>query len=303
MILASFEELNQTIEQLNDWWTQSCISCVAYRVPVLADASAPDELNVEQLSGEDAVSASANAYGRFALLDNQGAGTSLRVPGCIVVDDDDMTPVSIVNNAKDTLRARIAQVTPEGGREREKLCRRLFRSCSMSQMYRHIVTVQEKPVIALSFTWNRGAMSSSRMSRDEAHALLTERLEEEQSSGDAKLMASLQIASQSIAGMKADSVVWRRKNVAPHPCANLVFQRGGKGKGQRKMVKANLPIVLPRSCIAANIGALADFKMKDRRSTRGDKMALQPLLDSMGLFTEGRGVVNFRYPKGSESDD
>ena len=285
-ILASFEQLNETITQFNEWWTQRRISCVAYQVPVLADASVPDELIVEPLNGEEAMSAITRAYGRFALLENQGAGTALRVPGCIVVDDDNMSPVLVVNEAKNALRARIAQATPNGGRERERLCRRLFKSCSMSQIYRHIVTVQEKPVIALSFTWNRGAMSSSRMSRDQAHALVSERLEEEQSGGDAKSMASLHIASQSIASMRADSVVWRRKNVAPHPCANLVFQRGGKGKGQRKMVKANLPIVLPRSCTEIEIGSLADFKMQDRRSTRGDKMALQPLLESMGLFTE-----------------
>jgi len=222
LILDTFSELNDSVDQMNTWWMGKCVSCEAYKVPTLDKACVPAEIVVELLSGKAAIRASASAFKQFMLLDEQGAGTSMRAPGCIVVDDDDMSPVRRVNTLKETLRSQIADITPQGGRDREKLCRRLFRSCSMSQIYRQVVTLTEsdKPVVGLSFTWNRGAVSISKMNRADAYSLVQERAVEEVNSGNTESAKAANIASKTLAALPKNSTVWKRKNVAPHPCAS-----------------------------------------------------------------------------------
>ncbi len=284
LILETYGNLVHAIEHLNQWWMETSLSCIVYRLPVFNDSTVPDEFAVERLSGQEATNLAATAFGQFLLLQDQGAGSVWRVPGCIVVDTNDLSPVDTVNRLKDSLREQIAEATPNGGRERERFCRRLFRSCSMSQIYRHVVTITEKPVVALSFTWNRGAMSISRMTRDEVHSLLTERLGVESEHGNDKAATAIRIASTSVATMPSTTDFYRRKNVAPHPCANVVFKRGGKGKGERRLVKTNLPVILPESCRSVEVGTLVDYNVSARRSRRSDKIELFPVFEAMGLF-------------------
>lgn len=281
-LLARFAALELAVGQMNGWWTARMLRGSVYALPVLSERSVPDVLEVEIARGEKARDAAARAYRQFRLLDVQDAGTAFRLPGWIIVDDEDLEPVHEVNRLKESLRAAIRAVEEEGP-ARERLCRRLFPGCSMNQIYRRIVTAEES-FAALRFTWSPSTVATTRLAPTVVYETLGKRLDEALAANRHEWVQAIEIARRRVASLPSSAVVLRRRPVAPHPRATLFVTRG---RGARKsMVHANLPIVLPRRCVEIEIGDLRGFDRQRRRAQRSDKRVLEPVLEGLHLYVE-----------------
>jgi len=281
-LLKRFSALGRAVRAMNGWASSRVLRGGVYALPVLSERSVPDVLDVETTLGEAAAESAARAYGQFRLLDIQDAGTAYRLPGWLVVDADDLTPVDEVNRQKEALRAAIRAVAEEAP-VRERLCRRLFPGCSMNQIYRRIVTVG-KPIEALRFTWSPTTVSSTRLEREAVHDTLGRRHAEALAANRTEWVQALEIAQRRVASLPEGTVVLRRRPVAPHPRATLFVTRG-RG-AEKSMVHANLPIVLPRSCADIAVTDLRGFDRERRRRQRSDKRVLDPILEGLYLYVE-----------------
>ena len=279
---ARFAALELAVGAMNGWWTTRVLRGAVYRLPVLSERSVPDVLEVEIERGANAIDAAARAYRQFRLLDIQDAGTAFRLPGWIVVDDDDLAPVHEVNGLKESLRAAIRAVAEEP-QPRERLCRRLFPGCSMNQIYRRIVTAGA-PLEALRFTWSPTTVATTRLAPEAVFDSLGRKREEALAAGRHEWVQAIEIARRRVAALPASAVVLRRRPVAPHPRATLFVTRG---RGANKsMVHANLPIVLTRDCADIAISDLKSFDRARRRAQRSDKRPIEPILEGLHLFVE-----------------
>ena len=281
-LVARFAALELAVGALNGWWSSKVLRMAVHELPVLTERSVPEVLEVATRRGERAVDAAARAYRQFRLLDVQDAGTAFRLPGWIVVDDDELEPVHEVNRLKESLRAAIRALEEEGP-ARERLCRRLFPGCSMNQIYRRIVT-SEEPLVALHFTWSPSTVSTTRLAPRTVYQTLGKRLDEALAANRHEWVQALEIARARVASLPSSSVVLRRRPVAPHPRATLFVTRG---QGARKsMIHANLPVILPRSCADMEVKDLRGFDRARRRAQRSDKRVIEPILEGLFLYVE-----------------
>jgi len=284
-LLDRFSALESAVDELCRWWRPLVLRSAVYALPVLGERRVPDVLDVDTSRGEGAIEAAARAYHQFRLMDAQDAGTAFRLPGWIVVDSDDLEPVHHVNRSKDELRAAIRAVAEEGP-ARERLCRRLFPSCSMNQIYRRVVTAEER-LEALRFTWSPTTVATTRLAPTDVHASLGRQLTEALAANRTEWVQALEIARRRVASLPSSAKVLRRRPVAPHPRATLFVTRG---RGARKsMVHANLPIMLTRASADAEISDLRPFDRARRRAQRSDKRALEPILEGLHLYVERVG--------------
>mgnify|MGYP003866664263 CR=1 FL=1 len=281
-LVERFASLERAVGAMNGWWSARVLRGGVYALPVLGERSVPDVLDVEISRGERAIDSAARAYRQFRLLDVQDAGTAFRLPGWLVVDEDDLTPVHEVNRLKEELRSAIRAVAEEAP-DRERLCRRLFPRCSMNQIYRRVVTV-DGPLEALRFTWSPSTVSTTRLEPAAVHATLEKRRATALAANRTEWVQAIEIALRRVASLPSSSVVLRRRPVAPHPRATLFVTRGRGAK--KSMVHANLPIVLPRSCADIEVSDLRGFDRERRRRQRSDKRVLEPILEGLHLYVE-----------------
>ena len=281
-LLERFAELERAVAAMNGWWSGRVLRGGVYALPVLTERSVPDVLDVETTLGEAAIDSAARAFRQFRLLDIQDAGTAFRLPGWLIVDAEELAPVHAVNAHKESLRAAIRELAEEAP-DRERLCRRLFPGCSMNQIYRRIVTVEER-LEAVRFTWSPTTVSTTRLAPADVYATLEKRLAEALAANRTEWVQALEIARRRVASLPSSSVVLRRRPVAPHPRATLFVTRGRGAK--KSMIHANLPVMLTRHSADLTVSDLRGFDRDRRRRQRSDKRVLEPILEGLHLYVE-----------------
>lgn len=283
-VTRQYTELVSAVQAMNATLDAMASFCRTYRLPIHTDHTIPERLSVECLSGSTSRTAAMAAYAQFTFDEDQDARTAFRHPGVVLGSTDELLgEVAAINVMKSDLKDAIAELEKDK-HKRSSLCNRLFPKVAMSQVYRQIVVLDEE-IKAVRFTWMRRTVGTKRMTRDDALQHIDENLAKEAAAGlDARVQALVMVRDR-LSSMAADSVVYSRRQVPPHPRANVVYRNG-----TTKMVHANLPFIVRGQKSNIDIGDLREFDVSVRRLQRSDNKKLVCLHEGLQIYADHQSV-------------
>lgn len=190
----------------------------------------------------------AKAAGLYQALwyqDGQEGRETLTCPGIVGADAATLALARQCNAAKDAFkRAVLALKTlprPQANRLMEDLHQRAepvsramrrmgAARLNLKQAYRHIPLLEQRPE-KIGFTWSNQGRTIQRTTVAEARRLLERRAESPE----------VNQALAALARVPEHEILARVRSVCPHLRANLLFP----GSGQRRLMQAPLPIMIP----------------------------------------------------------
>lgn len=199
----------------------------------------------ERCQGLSPRAKAAGLYQALWYRDGQEGRETLTCPGLIGADADTLELTRVCNAAKDAFKAAVlalkALPRPQANRliedlhqRAEPVARAMRRMgaarLNLKQAYRHIPLLVQRPD-KIGFTWSNQGRTIQRTTVAEARRLLERRTESPE----------VNQALTTLARVPESEMLARVRSVCPHLRANLLFA----GSGQRRLMQAPLPIVIP----------------------------------------------------------
>lgn len=277
-------QLRDALSRFNAAWPGQVVSGVVWRLPLLKEQKALDEIAVERLTGNEAVRAAQAALVAFERESGQAPGTVMRLPGYFEVHDTLLAQVQLINRLKDELVATVERTRLEmnlAKSARPRLLRAaLGAGFSMMQVSRHIHAFDAAPRM-LVFTWAGHTAGAERVLVKEVRELLSVRAEQQAAEARcAPQRTQAGIELQAIANLADEQVLHRYKKLAPHPRLMLWFSEDSRYDA---MVHANLPVFVQAGG-EPKVRELADFDREARQAERPDRKPRVPVISRMNLY-------------------
>lgn len=277
-------QLRDALSRFNAEWPGQVVSGVVWRLPLLKEQKALDEIAVERLTGNEAVRAAQAALVAFERESGQAPGTVMRLPGYFEVHDTLLAQVQLINRLKDELVATVERTRLEmnlAKSARPRLLRAaLGAGFSMMQVSRHIHAFDAAPRM-LVFTWAGHTAGAERVLVKEVRELLSVRAEQQAAEARcAPQLTQAGIELKAIASLANDQVLHRYKKLAPHPRLMLWF---GENTRYDAMIHANLPVFV-RAGGEPKVRELTDFDRNARQAERPDRKPRVPVIPRMNLY-------------------
>lgn len=84
-IVSAYERLVETLGAFNEKWPALVVGGMIWRIPLLTEQRTPSQINVQLLTGTDAIKAAVAALHEFERDLDQAPGTVLRLPGFFIL--------------------------------------------------------------------------------------------------------------------------------------------------------------------------------------------------------------------------
>lgn len=277
-------ELSAALGDFNAQWPDQVVSGVAWRLPLLKEQRALDQIPVQRLTGDEAIEAAQAAFVRLEREAGQAPGTVMRLPGYFEVRDTLLAQVREINRLKDALVAAVENTRVEMNlvkSARPRLLRAaLGAGFSMMQVSRHIQAFDAPPRL-LVFTWAGHTAGAEKVQVKDVRELLTARAEQQAAEARcAPQRTQAGIELQAIANLADEQVLHRYKKLAPHPRLMLWFSEDSRYDA---MVHANLPVFVQAGG-EPKVRELADFDREARQAERPDRKPRVPVIPRMNLY-------------------
>ena len=273
------EKIVGLISQFNHYWPQYSQSAIVWKTPLMLEQVAPDAIQIEPLSTEQAIQETKKFLLGFSRKNAQHPATVSRLPGIIRLSQSCYEPIAEINAHKDYLRERMETIHP---RTRPKYVKLAWPGVSALQLYRHINAPYSTKRKVL-FSWIGHTTSSTRTTRDKmldfvtlSRALVPTGVSVEHWNividKEIELLASLAPTTHLIL----------RKLVAPHPRVMLYH---GQEKQPTRTYGANLPLFIPDNP-TMEVRELVNWDRKKAllRKRRKDTLPLTPIIPRIYLY-------------------
>lgn len=275
-IREAYRRLQSATARFNARWPLLVHHAVAYRLPVRADNSRADAINVTPLTGQHAMDAAAEAFAQFERLPEQHPGTVFRLPGLLLTQHDISPEIELLNTLKGRVREHM-MLAPSTIRSR--FAREALPGVNLLQVYREI-DIFRMPFDAVSFIWAGHTTASRRITTTD----LWERIQQmEKPAGMTNDEHQAMLRRQQDALSQHAEVVIRRVK-APHP--RIQFKELGNPSVSGRILPASIPVfALIDQSRRPIIHSLEDYTDHRTRKQRNDAGRHAPVIPSLNVYT------------------
>ncbi|GGM30985.1 DNA replication terminus site-binding protein [Pseudomonas asuensis] len=298
-IVDAYTELNQKVITFNKVWPSLVVDGHVWTLPVLNEPRTPDVIEVEHLSGAEAVDLAVRAFATFRLDAGQAPGTVSRLPGYFRLRESVLNQVLDINACKHRVQEALEAERLEQGLApmmRPTVLRRaLGHDINTYQLLRTIHAFDGSPR-RISFNWAGHTGGTERVTVARIREDLAEKAKRRADSQQIPLEKAREfIELRSISHLAENTVLVYHKTVSPHPRCTLWF----KPRGERwdAMIKGNLPVFVVASDNALTVTPLKDFNRQARRARRNDEKIRQEALAGRNLYMPGKSQPQSREEK------
>lgn len=284
-IIAAYERLVATVKAFNERWPALVVDGVIWRIPLLTEQRTPSQINVQIVTGADAIKAAVEAFREFERDLGQAPGTVLRLPGYFVLSGSVLAEGRAVNRCKselvDAIEAERVLRNVAVSRRSHIMRQALGQNFSLNQLKRAVQVFDAAPR-QITFTWAGHTSGKERVTV--AHArelLLVEAHERSIATGEPVESSPQWIDLHSIANMAETDLLDVPKQIAPHPRAMLWFSESSRYDA---MLHANLPFFVLGGQSAARVVSLKNFDRDARSAKRLDIKQRTPALPGGRFF-------------------
>ncbi|ANF89302.1 Replication terminus site binding protein (plasmid) [Pseudomonas antarctica] len=278
-IIAAYERLVATVRAFNDRWPSLVVDGMIWRIPLLTEQRTPSRINVQIVTGADAIKAAVKVFREFERDLGQAPGTVLRLPGYFVISGSLLDEGRAVNRCKselvDAIEAERVLRNVAVSRRSHIMRQALGKNFSLNQLKRAIQVFDAAPR-QITFTWAGHTSGKERVTVAHARELLLEKAHERSMATGEPVESSPQwIDLRSIANMAETDLLDVPKQIAPHPRAMLWFSERSRYDA---MLHANLPFFVLDGHSAARVVPLKNFDRDVRSARRLDMKQRTPAL-------------------------
>ncbi|CAG8863397.1 hypothetical protein PS627_00335 [Pseudomonas fluorescens] len=272
-IKRSYKELTEAVHAFNAAWPSLVIDGKVWQLPLLQEQRTPDVIEVQALTGQQAIEATIDAIGTFERDVGQAPGTVMRLPGYFQLSASVLPLALDMNNAKLQLMAaieaeRIAQnLTPE---MRPRVMRRALGAATFStkQLQRTLHVFDGAPR-RISFTWAGHTTSNERIAVAKIREKLTAAALARAESEHIPVQQTPEYLDlKMIVHLDDTDILVKHKNIAPHPRCTIWF--GPTGERWDAQPKANLPVFVLAGETPMKLSELKTFDKSARGERRSD---------------------------------
>lgn len=307
-IEVAYRVLHEAIAAFNEQWPKLVISGAVWRLPLLTAQKTPDEIAVELLQGEEAISATQRALLAFELdqrdmATKQAPGTVMRLPGYWLLQSSVLQEVSAINALKEALDVAIEETRLElnlAKAARPKILRRALKGAFNTKQLLRKIQAFELPPCKLSFTWAGDTSGTTKLQVGP----LRKKLEDEMQlridrDGVAPGFTPEWNELKAMAHLRDEEYLVQYKKVSPHPRAMLWFSMKPLYDA---MIHANLPVFLVGGQLQDRyVIPLRDFNRESRRrNARSDLVARDGVVPRLDIFQPAKPK---RKAKGLSSEN
>ena len=290
-LVDAYRELNRRVISFNEEWPSYVVDGHVWTLPVLTEHKTLDVVEVEHLSGREAINMAVRAISSFRLDAGQAPGTVIRLPGYFRLDRSVLDQVLGINACKQRVQEaleaeRLAQGLAPMMRS-SVLRRALGHDINTYQLLRTLHAFDGGPR-RISFNWAGHTGGTERITVGRIREDLADKAQRRADLQQVPLEQTPEfIELRSIAHLAESAVLIHHKTVTPHPRCTLWF----KPKGERwdAMIKANLPVFVVAGENVITVTPFQDFNRQARRSRRSDEKARQEALAGKGLYIPAKG--------------
>lgn len=205
-----------------------------------------------------------------------------RLPGVVFCDRENMRLIKMLNNLKGLIQSTICSNINVSTRQRGAFIHDFVSSNIMLKELYRTVTVLDRPVKSVSFTWAAKVPQSAYV---EKQALL-ESLENELLNDEKGMATHIKEEIKLVNGFPEGKKIRKLRPVPPHPRVNIVFDNALK---ERKMFHANLPIFIESnddSFASCKIKILRNFINTDREKRSNTLKNFKLQIERLNLYLE-----------------
>ncbi|AVK02522.1 replication terminus site-binding protein [Pseudomonas aeruginosa] len=284
-IVSAYERLVETVGAFNEKWPALVVGGMIWRIPLLTEQRTPSQINVQLLTGTDAIKAAVAALHEFERDLDQAPGTVLRLPGFFILSGSILEEGRAVNRCKselvEAIEAERVFRNVAVSRRSHIMRQALGKNFSLNQLKRGIQVFDAAPR-QITFTWAGHTSGKERVTVGHVReALLAEAHERSMATGEPVMSSPQWIDLRSIANMAETDVLDVPKPIAPHPRAMLWFSDSSRYDA---MLHANLPFFVLRGNSPPKVVGLKDFDRTARTAKRPDTKSREPALPGGRFF-------------------
>lgn len=284
-IIAAYERLVATVKAFNERWPALVVDGVIWRIPLLTEQRTPSRINVQIVTGAEAIKAAIEAFREFERDLGQAPGTVLRLPGYFVLSGSVLDEGRAVNRCKselvDAIEAERVLRNVAVSRRSHIMRQALGKNFSLNQLKRAVQVFDAAPR-QITFTWAGHTSGKERVTVAQARELLlVEAHERSIATGEPVESSPQWIDLRSIANMAETDLLDVPKQIAPHPRAMLWFSESSRYDA---MLHANLPFFVLDGQSAARVVSLKNFDRDVRSARRLDIKQRTPALPGGRFF-------------------
>ncbi|CAM3181572.1 replication terminus site-binding protein [Pseudomonas floridensis] len=284
-IVSAYKRLVETVGAFNEKWPALVVGGMIWRIPLLAEQRTPSRINVQVLTGTDAILAAVEALREFERDLGQAPGTVLRLPGYFILSGSILDEGRAVNRCKselvDAIEAERMFRNVAVSRRSNIMRQALGKNFSLNQLKRAVQVFDAAPR-QITFTWAGHTSGKERVTVGHVReVLLAEAHERSVATGEPVENSPQWIDLRSIANMAETDLLDVPKPIAPHPRAMLWFSERSRYDA---MLHANLPFFVLDGQPAAKVVGLKDFDSDSRSAKRTDIKHRLPALPGGRFF-------------------
>lgn len=284
-IVSAYKRLVETVGAFNEKWPALVVGGMIWRIPLLSEQRTPSRINVQVLTGTDAIKAAVEALREFERDLGQAPGTVLRLPGYFLLSGSILDEGRAVNRCKsalvDAIEAERVFRNVAVSRRSHIMRQALGKNFSLNQLKRAIQVFDAAPR-QITFTWAGHTSGKERVTVGHVReVLLAEAHEKSMATGEPVVNSPQWIDLRSIANMAETDMLDVPKPIAPHPRAMLWFSERSRYDA---MLHANLPFFVLDGQPAARIVGLKNFDRDSRSAKRPDVKQRLPALPGGRFF-------------------
>ncbi|MCC9289427.1 replication terminus site-binding protein [Pseudomonas aeruginosa] len=283
--VSAYERLVVTVDAFNEQWPALVVGGMICRIPLLTELRTPSGINVQVLSGTDAIKAAVVALRVFERDLGQAPGTVLRLPAYFILSASILDEGRAVYRCKtelvDAIEAERVSRNLAVSRRSNIKRQALGKNFSLIQLKRAIQVYDAAPR-QMTFTCAGHTSGQERVTvGHDREVLLAVAHEISMATGEPLVNSPQWIDLRSIPNMAESDMLDVPKPIARHPPAMLWLSERSRYDA---MLHGNLPIfVLDGQPAARNVG-LKNLDRDSRSAKRPDVMQRLPALPRGRLF-------------------
>lgn len=284
-IVSAYKRLIETVGAFNEKWPALVVGGTVWRIPLLTEQKTPSRINVQALTGPEAIKASVEALREFERDLGQAPGTVLRLPGYFILSKSVLDEGRALNRCKgelvDAIEAERLFRNIAVSRRSQIMRQALGKNFSLNQLKRSIQVFDAAPR-QITFTWAGHTSGKERVTVGQVREmLLAEAHEKSLATGEPVTNSPQWFDLRSIANMADTEMLDVPKQIAPHPRAMLWFSERSRYDA---MLHANLPVFVLEGQPAPKVVGLKDFDREARSAKRPDIKHRLPALPGGRFF-------------------
>lgn len=279
-LVATVERIDCLIDAFNRDWPSMVKYAEIYKLPILNSPDIPDQIQVKNLKGDEAIKEATIAFSAHHWHPAQHEATVARWPGILVLDKNIIKSIVTINDAKKYLADLFKSHVPAGSRSRIRS--RLFPGRSLLQTYRKIHWSSYWPE-EVSFVWAGHTTGNVKLDRQKAIDRVRQAAKVKPGHLDpGEWEAVINKEINDITRLGQGTPIRERRVVAPHPRV-MLFRESNQHYDD--MWHANLPIILFSDKYRVPlIRSLQDFDKNKRRKQRDTGYHYEPLVERLNLY-------------------